>query len=435
MRKIILRVVLVLFVLVLVVVAIYQIPAVNERYSWRVENLRYQIIAFFRPPVDDVFVPQESVAEMVQGTLRAYTPSPLPPTPTPSQAAATAGLSDTPAPTATPTLIPTAIPAKVELKGIVHEYQKWNNCGPATLSMMLSFWKWKGTQVTIASVVKPNPRDKNVMPYELANYVDQNTGLRAVVRVDGTPDLVKQLVAAGFPVMVEKGLEVSGEGWMGHYALINGYEDAKSRFLTQDSYSQPDGATYLAVSYADFAANWRAFNYLYLVIYPPERESEVQAILGADWDETINYQHAAQRASDEIPTLQGRDAYFAWYNRGTSLVDLSDYAGAAAAYDEAFKIYPSIPDKKLPRRMLWYQTGPYFAYYYSGRYQDVANLATVTLKWATEPSIEETWVWRARARVALGDTQGAIDDLRQAIKWHPGFDPAVSELAALGASQ
>ena len=30
-------------------------------------------------------------------------------------------------------------------------------------------------------------------------------------------------------------------------------------------------------------------------------------------------------------------------------------------------------------RMMWYQTGPYFAYYYSARYQDVINLANTTL--------------------------------------------------------
>ncbi|HEY3313086.1 MAG TPA: tetratricopeptide repeat protein, partial [Anaerolineales bacterium] len=177
---------------------------------------------------------------------------------------------------------------------------------------------------------------------------------------------------------------------------------------------------------------WRAFNYIYLVVYPPEREAEVQAILGADWDETTSYQNAAQRASTEIAKLSGRDQFFAWYNRGTSLAGLNDYLGAAAAYDEAFKIYPTIPDKKLPRRMVWYQTGPYFAYFYTGRYQDVINLASVTLQWSTEPAIEETWIWRARARAALGDTAGATDDARQALKWHPGFGPAVDELAQLG---
>ena len=311
------------------------------------ENLYYKMVSIVRPPSQAVFVPQQSLSDMVQQTLRAYTPSPVPATATPTLPRATAsGPTETPPPSPTPTLVPTAIPAKVELKGIVHEYQKWNNCGPTTLSMALSFWKWKGNQLKVAGVVKPNPRDKNVMPYELMDYVNENTGQRAIVRPGGTLTLLKQLVAAGFPVTVEKGFEVSGEGWMGHYEVVNGYDDGKSRFITQDAYSQPEGAKYLAISYTDMETNWRAFNYIYLVIYPPEREAEVQAILGPDWDEPASFQKAAQRASDEISKTSGRDQFFAWYNRGTSLVGLSDYLGAAAAYDEAFKIYPIDPGEK-----------------------------------------------------------------------------------------
>ncbi len=414
-------------------IGIYFLPPVHERVSWRVENLYYKMVGIVRPPSDAVFVPQQSLSDIVQATLRAYTPSPLPATRTPTLALAAAnGPTETPQPTPTATLVPTAIPAKVELKGIVHEYQKWNNCGPSTLSMALSFWGWKGNQLKVAEVVKPNPRDKNVMPYELMDYVNANTDLRAVVRPDGTLTLLKQLVAAGFPVMVEKGFEVSGEGWMGHYEVVNGYDDSKNRFITQDSYAQPEGAKYLAISYADMETNWRAFNYIYMVIYPSDRETDVQAILGQDWDETTSFQNAAQRASDEIAQTSGRDQFFAWYNRGTSLVGLSDYQGAAEAFDQAFTIFPSIPEKKQPNRMVWYQTGPYFAYFYTGRYQDVINLATVTLQWTTEPALEESWIWRARARALLGDVAGAADDSRQALKWHPDFQPALDELAQLG---
>ena len=66
---------------------------------------------------------------------------------------------------------------------------------------------------------------------------------------------------------------------------------------------------------------WIAFNYIFLVIYPPEREAEVLSILGPLADPTAAYQIAAQRASDEIFSLTNpRDQYFAWFNRGTNLV-------------------------------------------------------------------------------------------------------------------
>ena len=41
----------------------------------------------------------------------------------------------------------------------------------------------------------------------------------------------------------------------------------------------------------------------------------------------MNY--AALKASNEVMGLSGRDKFFALYNRGTNLVELQDYGGAA----------------------------------------------------------------------------------------------------------
>ena len=81
---------------------------------------------------------------------------------------------------------------------------------------------------------------------------------------------------------------------------------------------------------------------------------------------------------------------------------------------------------------MWYQTGPYWAYYYSGRYQDVIELAGTTLDAMSEPVLEESYYWRALSREALGDIQGAVKDLRSALKFHPGFEPALTRLEQLG---
>ena len=82
---------------------------------------------------------------------------------------------------------------------------------------------------------------------------------------------------------------------------------------------------------------------------------------------------------------------------------------------------------------MWYQTGPYFAYYYSARYQDVIDLASTTLK-AMGPNkgIEESWYWRAMAELASGDQTAAIDDFRESLVWHQGFIPSVEQLNTLG---
>jgi tetratricopeptide (TPR) repeat protein len=407
-------------------VALYYLPPIHERLAWRIDNIKSQIIYAINPPEQAVFVPKEQVASIVRATLQALTPTSSPSsTATPT----VPGPTSTPAPSPTPTLTPTPIPQSARLTGIIHEYQKWNNCGPANLSMALSYWGWKGDQRDTAAYLKPNERDKNVMPYEMETFVEEKTDLKAIVRVGGDLELLKRFIAAGFPVLVEKGFEVPGHGWMGHYEVLSGYDDVKSRLTAQDSYIMPD----LPVPYDELEAFWRNFDDIYLVIYPPERETEVLAIFGPQTDEVYNYRYAAQKASDDIATLTGRDLYFAWYNRGTNLVKLQDYAGAAEAYDQAFTLYPTIPEKMRPWRMLWYQTGPYFAYFFTGRYQDVINLATETIIHSSEPAIEESFFWRARAKAALGDTASAVDDLRESLKWHPDFAPSVEELNALGA--
>jgi tetratricopeptide (TPR) repeat protein len=297
--------------------------------------------------------------------------------------------------------------------------------------MALSYWGWKGDQISIAAYTKPNPRDKNVMPEELADFVNTETDLKAIVRVAGDLELLKGFLAAGFPVIVEKGFEPESQlGWMGHYEVITAYSDGKQGFTAQDSFLGPG----LTVSYDGMQKQWRAFNYLYIVVYPVDREKEITTLLGPQADETADFQYAATKASDETNQLTDpRDRFFAWYNRGSSLISLKDYVGAAAAYDQAYTIYPTIPDNKKPWRMLWYQTGPYSAYYYTGRDNDVVNLSTLTINNASEPAIEESFYWRGLAELALGDQNNAITDFHTSLMWHPNFAPSLGELSALGA--
>jgi hypothetical protein len=430
MTKRLLKIFLVLVVLAAGAVITYNLPPVHSRLAWRVDEWTARIRYALKPPEKVVFVPRGQL------TATGLPPSPTPPqTPTPQPSATSTHPPDQPThtaePTATPTPSPTPIPAQVILTGIVHEYQHWNNCGPANLAMALSYWKWIGTQDDTAAYLKPNPRDKNVMPYEMADFVTEKTSLRVVVHLGGDMDLLKRLVAAGFPTIVEKGFEgVSFDGWMGHYEVVNGFDDLKKVFIVQDSYIAP--GENLAVPYDQMVSNWRAFSYIFIVIYPPERESDVFSVLGPLADEKAAFEHSAQIASDEIATLKDRDQYFAWYNRGTTLVKLGDYNGAATAYDQAFALYANIPEAKRPWRMVWYQTGPYYAYYYTGRYGDIVTLATNTLEVASEPVLEESYVWRARAEIMLGQRDKAIEDLRTALKCHPGFAAALSDLQQLG---
>jgi hypothetical protein len=427
----ILMVALIIFAGLAFTLAIYFLPPVNERLSWRVAGLRARVFYFLNPPGEAAFTPgqQEQMQALVGMTLTATAPEVTPtvePTVTPTVLA-------THTPTITPTFTPTPtpIPDAVSLSGVRHEYQSMNNCGPAALSMALSYWGWDGNQSVVKPWLRPHPDDRNVMPYEMVNAVQTRTDLEALMRWGGDVELIKQFIAAGFPVLIERdmGDVRPNEDWTGHYGVISGYDDGRGRFILQDSFISAD----YPLVYEDLYRYWRAFNHVYIVVYPPERETEVLSILGPHADVTYNHQYAAQKAQEAIPTLQGRDLFFAWFNYGTSLVNLGDFYGAAQAYDHAYnEVYPTIPSAARPWRMTWYQTGPYFAYYHTGRYQDVIDLATFTLVNTGVREIEETWVWRGRARLALGDETGAIEDFRTALNYHPGWEVAKAELRNLG---
>lgn len=417
--------------LILLLVGIYYLPPIHERLAWRVASFRSNIIYFFNPPEEAVFNPQQQseMEIMLTATVTAWQPtSTLSPSKTPTQF-----LTPTYTATLVPTITPTPLPSSAQLSGVVHEYQKFNNCGPANLSMALSYWGWTGNQLTIASVLKPSQKDRNVMPYEMQDFINSQTAFSSVLRYGGDVDTLRAFIAAGFPVIIERGFDVQGKGWMGHYGVVTGFDDSAQKFQIPDSYEGPR-----TMSYGELEQYWGHFSGIYLVIYPPDREGEVMDILGPDADSGVNLLSSADKASLRTYTEVDRELFFAWFSRGTILAELADYYGAAQAYDRAFQVYGELSKSERPWRITWYQTGPYFAYYYTGRYYDVINLADQTLSgqqlfgFDVEPAFEETWVWRGRAKLMLGDTSGAIADFQEALKWHPSWWVAEQELISLG---
>jgi len=412
-------------------IVMYFLPPVHDRLAWRVDALRTRAVYFFNPPDEAVFQPEQSVDfEAILATTRAEYGKTLTPQPT---------ATPKPGHTLTPTITITPLPATVKLDGVKYEDQhnRWNYCGPANFSMALTFWGWKGNRDIIGKAIKPSDKDKNVMPYELVDYVtDEVPGMGALQRYGGDIETLKHLVAAGYAVVAEKGYYVRDTtdkvSWMGHYQFITGYDEVTESLLVQDTYW--DGPNF-SVPYDEFIEGWRAFNYLFVVTYPVEREQEVLTLLGPLADADTAARRALERAQAESETLSGIDRFFAYFNIGTSHVALHQYADATYAYDFAFQLYAGLTgdDSVRPYRMMWYQTGPYFAYFYGNRYADVINLATTTLEdTISEPVLEESLIWRGRAYYMAGQTEKAIADYRAALKVHPSWAPAVQALRDLG---
>ncbi len=246
-----------------------------------------------------------------------------------------------------------SLPPQVSLQGVTWEAQWWNNCGPATLGMYLSYYGRADGQRLIAPFTKPDPEDKNVSPHELAAYVS-SIGMNVIVRENGTLDQLKALMANGMPVIVETAFDPprAKSGWMGHYKLLVGYDEAQFTFM--DSYNGPDQK----ISFAEVDNDWRAFNRLYLIVYPKDKEQIVRDIIGADWDNRAMYENAVARARAEMEA-NPNDA-FAYFNLGVSLNGLAQYKPAGAAFDQARVL-------KLPWRMMWYQFGAFRAYFETKR--------------------------------------------------------------------
>ncbi len=354
-----------------------------------------------------------ALAPATPTALAPATPTAMAPA-TPTAITPATPIAITPAtPTATAFVPPAspALPAAATVAGVRHAYQRWNNCGPTTIAMALSAFGDTVDQMAAAQALKPDPDDKNVGPEELAAFA-RGRGYYAVARVNGDVDRLRQLVAAGVPVIVETWFVPEPGDEMGHYRLVTGYEEGGQQLRTADSYNGPN----VVVSADELDRLWRVFNRTYVVAVAPAMAATVTQVLGADVDDGPMYTRAVARAEAEL--MVQADA-FGWFNLASSLLGLGDTAGAAAAYDRSRAL-------DLPWRMLWYQFGPFEAYAAEGRWGDVAGLAEANLRNAG--NLEESLYWRGRAREAGGDVSGARADYSRALGLNRFFGPARAAL-------
>lgn len=400
-----------------------------------------------------------SPEDLLSAPLDLPTTTPVPTT-QPTEAAAaiqiepSATPTDTPPPTLTPTLTPTlipptevseaaapdtsqtinvnqntismpALPASARMFGFTYIKQSWNNCGPANLTMALSYYGWQRDQSYAAQLLKPDREDKNVSPHEMVRFVNEQTDLRAISRMGGDIDMLRQFVAAQIPVIIETGYMPEGYDWLGHYQTVVAYDDLQDVFYLYDSYlGNGGGGEGIAETYADLDRNWQHFNRIFIVIYEPGREAEVRNILGEHADPARAAEIALETAQEEA-RANPRDVY-AWFNMGTSYTRLGRYQEAAAAYDKARS------EGSLPWRMIWYQFGPFEAYFNTGRYDDVLALVNINLTNGAQ-YVEETHYWHGRVLEARGDLSGARQAFSRALQRNYLYEEARAALDSLNA--
>ncbi len=315
--------------------------------------------------------------------------------------------------------------AAARLYGFTVVKQTWNNCGPANITMALSYYGWKQGQEVAQAYLRPDKEDKNVNPSEIVAFVNEQSGVRALTRMGGDMELLKLFLSNNLPVLIETGYLYEGSDWLGHYQTVVGYDDAVGAFYVYDSYlGTGENSAGIAKTYSEFDEYWQHFNRTFIVLYKQEEENLVRTLLGERANVNIANEIAAETAQREA-TANPQNS-FAWFNLGSSLTRLGQYERAAAAFDQSRRI------GGLPWRITLYQFGMFEAYYNIGRNDDVVGLVESNLN-NGGTYVEETHYWRGLVLAARGDGQGAGAAFRQALQHNPRFAAAQDALNSLTA--
>ncbi len=430
-----------IIVLLLIVTAPHWVPVVSglipDRYIMAYAPEPLQQMAFSIDVSEQV--PTPSAGGNDAASLLSALPSPTPamtatPLPTPQSAAAGGGYIQptlvplAPTPTVTPASSVQVDPRAQDrensadlsqvrhlLTGFDWEQQGYNNCGPASIRVYMSYWGVAFSEEEAAAFLKPNPEDPNVRPDEMAAFAETK-GYLTLVRVNGTIDRLKQIIMAGYPVMIETGYDPEPEtiGWTSHYLTLVGFTD--EGFIAMDTYRRPNWF----YPFEEIETYWRQFNRKYIIIHRPDQAVAVASLMGTEIDDRTMWENARYTAQLEL-SLNRSDPY-GWHNLGSSLVALGEYDRAVSAFDEARRL-------GLPWRFMWYQFDAYEAYMQVGRYDDVIALADAVLE---KKGSEEAYYYRGIALIAQGDKQGGRRQLELALRFNKNYEAARLALDALG---
>jgi hypothetical protein len=210
-----------------------------------------------------------------------------------------------------------------------HVWQSINNCGPAAVVMALSTFGIDQNQEVARLALRGPDERRGMGPQGVGPWVQQLYGLRSTWRNDGTNELIKRLIANGFVPMVTQWMQDPTVSRVAHWRTVRGYDDTKGVFYVNDSmlgYMVP-------LSYDWFGRNWQSFQYRWMVIYKPEDELLLKAVVGKDWAEPVMRQSLYERARGEAAA---QDTNFAWLAYGEAAYANGMFEEAVAAFERGF---------------------------------------------------------------------------------------------------
>jgi hypothetical protein len=227
----------------------------------------------------------------------------------------------------TPAITPKATRPAADLGDVRQLFQSLNNCGPASVVMVLSTFGVTADQEEARLALRGPDWRRGMSPVGVDPWVKELYGLRAVWRNNGTSALIKSLISNGFAPMVTQWMEDPSVSRIAHWRSVVGYDDAKSVFYSND----PMRGRYVPLAYDWFDRVWQPFSYRYLVVYKPGDEALLRSIVGDQWSDRIMRDAYYERARTEAA---GRRDSASWLAYGEAAYQDGHFDESVAAFQQ-----------------------------------------------------------------------------------------------------
>ncbi len=307
-------------------------------------------------------------------------------------------------------------PQKIALSQTHFVAQTFNNCGPASLSMVMSILGKNVSQNELAEKMRPfnNPQggvdDKSIFATEFVTTASEY-GFESLHRPNGSIKLLQKFTANEIPVVVRTWLNPEED--IGHFRVVRGYDESTKTILQDDSYQGPN----LSYSYAEFEKMWQPFNYGYIVVYSKDKQKIVEKILGEEMKEEVAWENALQKAEKELK--ENAADHYAQFNISVANYYLGNYDRSIVYYEMA--------RSQLPPRMLWYQYEPLQSYMKKQQYEKLFELSDDILNNGNQ-AYSELYLLRGQSYLEQGRVDDAQAEFEKAVFYNKNSKEAQTAL-------
>ena len=320
-------------------------------------------------------------------------------------------------PSASPKINLDKPPISKEIPIRTHAFQSFNNCGPAALSMALSYYGIDKSQQELGQALRPyqipggNNDDKSVTLEELAEK-SKEFNLIPYHRPNGNVETLKLFISYDIPIITRTWLKPNDD--IGHYRVVRGYDETS--FIQDDSLQNKN----LKYTFTDFNEIWKKFNYEYLVLIPKEKHEIAEAILGENLDPKISWQKAVELSQKELE--KNPEDIYARFNLSVAYYNIGDYQKSVEEFEKV--------ESYLSFRTLWYQIEPVQAYFELGNYDRVFEITDKVLDYHNR-AFSELYLIRGRIYQKQGKLEEAKSEFQKAVQYNINLKPAQEALESI----